>query len=65
VSSIIFLYFCGYRFVGFLKETYTKSISFESDEGNKLLVWQELGMISFVCQTIDVLPQSIVWSYKI
>jgi len=37
-----------------LKETYTKSISFESDEGNKLLVWQELGMISFVCQPIDV-----------
>jgi len=56
VSSIIFLYFCGYRFVGFLKENYTKSISFESNEGNKLLVWQELGMISFVCQTIDVLP---------
>ena len=60
MSSIIFLYFCGYKFIGFLKENYTKSIGFESDEGNKLLVWQELGMISFVCQTIDVLPTSTV-----
>ena len=66
---LIFVLIVNYYFILFLYvhigrhflKNYTKSTNFDRlrlERGNQLLVGQELGVIKFVCQSIDILPQS-------
>jgi len=62
INSQLFFYIISvdiYRAILF-KKIYKKYkfCRLRLERGNQLLVGQELGVINFVCQAIDILPQS-------